>query len=59
MENNEIMKLISGTFQKSCGVIVEHNENYYHKIVFEDKNGKCFIEFDEKRIYESEVENTR
>ena len=55
MENNGIMKLISGTFQKGCGVIVEHNGNYYHKIVFEDNNGKCFVEFDDKRIYESEV----
>lgn len=47
------MILVSGTFQKGCDVIVEHNGNYYHKIVFEDKNGKCFVEFEGKRIYES------
>lgn len=49
------MKLILGTFQKGCGVIIEHNGNYYHKIVFEDNNGNCFVELDDKRFYESEV----
>lgn len=51
------MKLLSGTFQKGCGVIIERNGNYYHKIVFEDDNGNRFVEFDDKRIYESEVKN--
>lgn len=49
------MIIISGTFQKGCGMIVECNGNYYHKIVFEDETGKCFVEIGEKRIYESEV----
>lgn len=53
------MKLISGTFQKGCGVIIERSGNYYHKIVFEDDNEKCFVEFGDKRIYESEVSNDK
>lgn len=55
MRKNKL-KIISGTFQKGCGVSVEYNGKYYHKIVLEDENRKCFVEIGDKRIYESEVE---
>lgn len=27
------MKLISGTFENGCGIVINHNGNYYHLIV--------------------------
>lgn len=50
------MKLIWGTFQKGCGILIEHNGEYYHELVYEDQNGQCYTEFGDRRVYESEVE---
>lgn len=51
------MKVISGTFEKGCGVIVRYGGEYYHLIVFEDSDGKPFVEIRDKRIYENQEED--
>lgn len=48
------MKVISGTFEKGCGVIVRYGGEYYHLIVFEDADGKPFVEIKDKKIYEDQ-----
>ena len=44
------MKLISGTFENGCGVIVSHEGNYYHLVVVKD----C-IEIKGKKFYKEDL----
>lgn len=45
------MKLISGTFENGCGVMVEDKDGYYHAIVRND----C-ITIDGKDYYKEDME---
>lgn len=45
------MKLLSGTFENGCGVIVEDEDSYYHVIVRND----C-ITIDGKDYYKEDME---
>lgn len=45
------MKLISGTFENGCGVMVEDEDSYYHVIVRND----C-ITIDGKDYYKEDME---
>lgn len=51
------VKVLSGSFENGCGVIVHYMDNFYHLVVFEDKEtGKLFVEINNKRHYEEDIE---
>lgn len=53
------IKILSGTFEKGCGVIVHHiqSNNFYHLIVFKDKEtSKLFVEIGDKQYFEEDIE---
>lgn len=45
------LKLISGTFEDGCGVVISHKDEYYHLIV---KDG--YVVVDEKKICKEDLE---
>ena len=45
------MKLISGTFENGCGVIVGDKDGFYHVVVIDD----C-ITIDGKKYYKEDLE---
>ena len=48
------MKIISGTFQEGCGVLLydEANDEYYHKVVlFHKLKKKPFVELNQKKWF--------
>ena len=51
------IKIIMGTFEKGCGVIIRdvNTDMIYHKLVFENEKG-CYIEVDNKFYYKEDVE---
>lgn len=48
------LKLISGTFEDGCGVIISHKDEYYHLIV---KDG--YVVVDGKRIRKEDLEERK
>ena len=56
------IKILSGTFEKGCGVTVHHiqSNSFYHLIVCEDKEtGKPFIEIKDKRYFKEDIQVKR
>ncbi len=52
------IKILSGTFEKGCGVTVHHiqSNSFYHLIVCEDKETKNqFIEIKGKRYFKEDI----
>lgn len=45
------MKLISGTFEDGCGVVISHKDEYYHLIV---RNGYVIV--DGKKVRKEDLE---
>lgn len=45
------MKLLSGTFEDGCGVIIAHKDEYYHLIV---KDG--YVVIDGKKVCKENLE---
>ena len=45
------MKLLSGTFEDGCGVVISHKDEYYHVIV---KNGYVIV--DGKKVSKEDLE---
>ena len=53
------MKLISGTFENGCGVVISHKDEYYHLIV---KDGYVVVNGNKVRkkdLEERKHENTK
>lgn len=53
------VRILSGTFEKGCGVLVHHiqSDNFYHLVVLEDKETrKPFIEIRNKQYFEEDIE---
>ena len=48
------MKLLSGTFEDGCGVIIAHKSEYYHLIV---KDG--YVVIDGKKVYKEDLEERK
>ena len=48
------MKLLSGTFEDGCGVVIAHKDEYYHLIV---KDG-CVV-VDEKKVRKEDLEKRK
>lgn len=53
------IKLLSGTFEKGCGVVVKNlqSDNFFHLLVLKDKTtGKLFVEIGNKQYFEEDIE---
>lgn len=48
------MKLLSGTFEDGCGVVIAHKDEYYHLIV---KDG-CVV-VDGKKVRKEDLDSER
>ena len=45
------LKLLSGTFEDGCGIMVSYNGKYYHLIVHDS-----YVVIDSKRFYKKDLE---
>lgn len=48
------MKLLSGTFEDGCGVVISHKDEYYHLIV---KDG--YVVVDGKKVRKEDLEERK